>query len=143
MPDTRRTVFRVLRIGGLSALGLAVLSALFFPGLLLAFATLAATPIVASVLLARRHGRWVMVWLGAVAAGVWVISLVTYWTVWGEAFDLADAFLPVPLWMELTQRATLVAGVLAFLTVIGVGIFSGITARRLPLMGAVPRLPAI
>ena len=51
------------------------------------------------LLLVTRQPRWVLVTAVALSA-VMAIAWVTYWYLWGKAFDYADTYRPVPLALD-------------------------------------------
>lgn len=51
------------------------------------------------LLLVTRQPRWVVV-AAVVLATVMGLAWVTYWYLWGQAFDYADTYRPVPLALD-------------------------------------------
>ena len=66
----------------------------------------AVVPAVVALLAVVRRPRWA-VWLTAsLSVGVGVAWL-SYWVLWGKAFDYADAFRPVPAPLEDALNTTM------------------------------------
>ncbi len=94
----------------------------------------AVVPAVVALLAVARRPRWA-VWLTAsLSAGVG-LTWLSYWVLWGKAFDYADAFQPVPAPLEaaLNTTMTLCAGgvVLLGATAIAFALFA--VSRRVSL----------
>lgn len=66
----------------------------------------------AVVLLVVRRPRWAL-WTGIALYAVVVGTWLGYWALWGRAFEVADAFEPVPARLDTLKNALMAACALA------------------------------
>lgn len=136
MVNTRHNVRRTLAYGLGTSLFLALAGLLFLPALVLATFGLLGVVVAASVIMARATSRWGYVWAAAVAGVLWITAVITYWTLWGTAFNFSDASRAVPAAVQLGSNLALVVGIFAFLALIGTALTLQIRSGRLPKDGA-------
>ena len=67
-----------------------------------------------------RQPRWVYATAVALSA-VMVLAWVTYWYLWGEAFDYADTSRPVPLALDRASNIAITACFLSSVLVAALG----------------------
>lgn len=60
------------------------------------------------LLLVTRQPRWVVV-AAVVLAAVMGLAWVSYWYLWGQAFDYADTYRPVPLALDQASNIAIAA----------------------------------
>jgi hypothetical protein len=132
MVNTRRNVRRTLAYGLGTASFLALAGVLFLPALLLATLGFLGVVVAASVIMARGTSRWGYVWAAAVAGVLWIAAMITYWTLWATAFNFADTNDAVPAALQSGSNAALIAGVFAFVALIGTALTLQIRSGRLP-----------
>lgn len=72
------------------------------------------------LLLVTRQPRWVLVTAVALSA-VMAIAWVTYWYLWGEAFDYADTYRPVPPALDRASNIAIAACFMSSVLVAALG----------------------
>jgi hypothetical protein len=117
--NTRRNVRRTLAYGVGSAVFLTGASILFLPALVLATLGFLGVVVAAAVIMARGTSRWGYVWAAAVSGVICVAATTAYWTLWTTAFNFADSNMTVPNAIQLGSNTALIAGVFAFVALIG------------------------
>lgn len=68
----------------------------------------------------KRQPRWIFVTAVALSA-VLALAWVTYWYLWGKAFDYADSYRPVPLALDRASNIAIAACCLSSVLVAALG----------------------
>ncbi|MGH3507702.1 MAG: hypothetical protein ACRDO2_10910 [Nocardioidaceae bacterium] len=82
-----------------------------------------------------RPAHWAM-WLGTTFSGVTAVAWLTYWLMWGKAFDRADAGLDPRANVEVALNTAIWASAAGCVALAVTVISAGWSARRLRMAGA-------
>jgi hypothetical protein len=93
------------------------------------FGALILAPLSLTAIVVVKRPRWMFI-LGAALTAVAALSFISYWFLWGQAFDYADANKPVPTRLDVASNVAMTLCSIASLALVGLAV--AVIAKRRP-----------
>ena len=86
-------------------------------------------PLALTLLAIAKRPRWAL-WLGGTLSAVVALTWMTYWFLWGKAFNYADANRPVPVTIDTASNVSMVLCAISGVALAGTGIIAFSASRH-------------